>query len=331
MNMRLTTAVACAAAALLSAALLPASEARAACSVKTQPIPVRMQGLRPIVTAKVNGREGHFLLDSGSSINTLNTQFATDLKLKPWNVAETGTRLGTDAHTDIVGAAGLKRSIGLVKADQFEFVGAAFRDVPFMASDRIGGVDGLLGQPFLSQVDVEYDFADNIVRVARAEGCSGVNMAYWAKDGQAYSELPLERIDRDRPHTQGSVYINGVRLRAAFDTGSGATFITETAALRAGVKTTDPGVQPLGSTHGIDGDLKTWVGTFSSVKIGDEEIKNTPMIIGQAEGDEYDVLLGADFFMSHHVYVANSQGKIFFTYSGGPVFRAPRPRPSAGG
>jgi tetratricopeptide (TPR) repeat protein len=32
------------------------------------------------------------------------------------------------------------------------------------------------------------------------------------------------------------------------------------------------------------------------------------------------MLLGDDFFLSHRVYVANSQHKLYFTYNGGPVF-----------
>ena len=32
------------------------------------------------------------------------------------------------------------------------------------------------------------------------------------------------------------------------------------------------------------------------------------------------MLIGADFFLSHRVFIANSQDKIYFTYNGGPVF-----------
>jgi len=35
------------------------------------------------------------------------------------------------------------------------------------------------------------------------------------------------------------------------------------------------------------------------------------------------MLLGLDFLRAHRVYVAHSQGKLYFTYSGGPVFSAP--------
>jgi hypothetical protein len=41
-----------------------------------------------------------------------------------------------------------------------------------------------------------------------------------------------------------------------------------------------------------------------------------------------DMLLGADFFLSHRIYVANGQEKIYFTYNGGPVF-ALNPRGAA--
>jgi hypothetical protein len=32
------------------------------------------------------------------------------------------------------------------------------------------------------------------------------------------------------------------------------------------------------------------------------------------------MILGGDFFISHHVYLSNSQHRIYFTCSGGPVF-----------
>ena len=32
------------------------------------------------------------------------------------------------------------------------------------------------------------------------------------------------------------------------------------------------------------------------------------------------MLIGADFFLSHHVYVANASRHMYFTYDGGPVF-----------
>jgi hypothetical protein len=117
------------------------------------------------------------------------------------------------------------------------------------------------------------------------------------------------------------------KMHAFFDTGAETSFITKGAA-RAGVRTTDPGVKPAGMSHGVDSDLMTWVAPFASIKIGEEEIKNTRLAIGDSHAEDFDVLIGADIFLAHHVYVANSQGKVYFTYSGGPIFRATAPSPA---
>jgi hypothetical protein len=136
--------------------------------------------------------------------------------------------------------------------------------------------------------------------------------------------MSLSWTERDDPHTVGIVYVNGQKMRATFDTGSPSSFITQAAAARAGVKVTDPGVTPLGEGGGVGGSFTLWAGIFADVKIGDEEIKNTPLQIGATKARSFDIVLGADFFASHHVYVSNSQGKAYFAYEGGPVFVAKR-------
>jgi predicted aspartyl protease len=152
----------------------------------------------------------------------------------------------------------------------------------------------------------------------------------WLKPGMSYSVLDLIHADREDPHTIAAIWINGVKMRAYFDTGASTSFITARAAARAGVKTTDAGVEPAGFSHAFDrADIKTWVARFASVKIGDEEIKNTRLSIGDSQADDFDVLIGADFFLAHHVYVANSQDKLYFTYEGGQVFRISEPDEAA--
>ncbi|MEI9890012.1 MAG: hypothetical protein WDN45_04660 [Caulobacteraceae bacterium] len=50
-------------AAFAAMGLLIAYPASAACSLKTQPIPVKVVGFKPMITAKVNGKTGAFLLE----------------------------------------------------------------------------------------------------------------------------------------------------------------------------------------------------------------------------------------------------------------------------
>jgi hypothetical protein len=278
---RLTTAAGCAVLGLLIA-----QPAMAACSLKTQPIPVKLVAFRPTVAVKVNGKPATFLLSSEAPVNMVSSKFATAQKL-----ASAGA--GTNGAT-------------VVKAGQLEFAGATLKDVPLVTSSTLPDVDGVIGQTILHQGDVEYDLAGGKVLLAKADGCDTVDMAYWVKEGQTYYIMPLAASDT--PATRTEIVVNGVKLRATFDTGIPYTIITEKAAEKAGVKVTDQGVKPLDQT----GAIKTWIGNFADVKLGDEAFKNAPLEIARTNED-YDVLLGGDFFGAHHLYVSNSQQKIFFT------------------
>ncbi len=301
---------------------LGSAHARAACNLKTVDVPVKMDGLRPLVSVRVDGQEARFLLDSGAFYNSINAKLATKQKLKPAPVLTTGSLFPTAGATRMTGAAGADRTAAVVIAPSFEFAGQAYRNVPFVSLTDFGNADGILGQNYLREVDVEYDLGHGMLRLVQPQGCGGGNMAYWVKPGMSYSIMPIEVIGNTvNAHTIGQITINGVKMRAYFDTGAATSFITEHAADRAGVKTTDPGVTQVGSSRGIDQrDMKTWVAHFSSIGIGDEEIKNTELRIAQSEAFDFDVLVGADFFLSHHIYVANSQHKLYFTYGGGQVF-----------
>jgi len=73
------------------------------------------------------------------------------------------------------------------------------------------------------------------------------------------------------------------------------------------------------------GTYPTWIARFDTFAVGDELVKNAMLRIGdtemdQAAGDPVEMLIGADFLLSHRVYVANSERKLYFTYLGGPVF-----------
>jgi tetratricopeptide (TPR) repeat protein len=60
--------------------------------------------------------------------------------------------------------------------------------------------------------------------------------------------------------------------------------------------------------------------------LGDEVIENARLRIGDTDlAGLADMVLGADFFLSHRVYVAKSQKKIYFTYNGGRVFDLSKP------
>jgi predicted aspartyl protease len=309
-----------------AAALLGPLQAHAACRLATADVPVTMEGLRPLVAAKIAGKPVKLLLDSGAFGSSLTASFATREKLSPMAATAIGSLVPGSASTITSGARGHETMTGIVIAPTFEFGGSVFPNVKFLTIRDIGDdAVGLVGQNLLKTSDDEYDFKNGMMRLVRPQDCETTALAYWAKPGASYSVIPLDSEGHATAHNIALITVNGQTMRAYFDTGANTSFITAHAAAKAGVRTSDPSVIPAGQSHGLDGDIKTWVGTFSSIKIGDEEIKNGKLTIGESVASDFDVLIGADFFMAHHVYVANSQGKLYFTYDGGPVFRTSAP------
>jgi len=66
--------------------------------------------------------------------------------------------------------------------------------------------------------------------------------------------------------------------------------------------------------------VRTWIAPFDTFQAGDEEtIRHGRIRFGEMTSDT-DMLLGADFFIAHRIYVSNSQHRLYLTYEGGPVF-----------
>src|SRR5262249_26302325 len=88
-----------------------------------------------------------------------------------------------------------------------------------------------------------------------------------------------------------------------------------------------------GLSRGIGSrSVQTYIATFQSFKIGDEEIRNPRLRFGDIHNMDEDMLIGADFFLSHRIFVATNQRKLYATFNGGPVFNlTERSIPGAGG
>jgi tetratricopeptide (TPR) repeat protein len=79
-------------------------------------------------------------------------------------------------------------------------------------------------------------------------------------------------------------------------------------------------------SHGVGSHLvRTWIAPIDDFKIDSEEIKHTRLRIADSDMIGVDMVLGADFFLSHRVYVSNLQHKLYLTYNGGPVFKLTEP------
>ncbi|HEY2676321.1 MAG TPA: aspartyl protease family protein [Steroidobacteraceae bacterium] len=275
--------------------------------------------MRPRIDAKINGQDARFLVDSGAAFSVISSATAAQFNLRLQD-APYGLELRGFGGT-------VKPRMATVK--DFLLAGFLLHNKEFLVvgSEVGGGGGGLLGQDFLQAFDVEYDLADGVIRLFRVENCKHAMLAYWLKPGQAYSVLDIESTSPSRPHTIAPVYVNGKKLRALFDTGAQVSVLSLRAAKEAGVNLETPGVQKAGAWGGIGrGSTETYIAPFASFKVGDaEEIQNTRLRIADTGAAAADMFIGDDFFLSHRLFVSNSQHKMYLTYNGGAVFNLESP------
>jgi tetratricopeptide (TPR) repeat protein/predicted aspartyl protease len=298
------------AAAIGSLASAPAS---AACVLhKIGELPVTMDGLTPTVAVKINGDDVRMIADSGSWFGLLTPQAAARLKL----------RIGPLEGGDVEGLGGAEQA-GVAQTKDFTILGYTFHDADFVvASPQLAPLDGLIGNNLLSFADTEFDLANGVIRLFKPVGCrQNTNLAYWAAQTGAYGSVPMPAAAAPDFKIVVHVQVNGHDMTAIIDSGAGRSYISRDAAKTADVTVSTAGVKTASVGYGVGRHpINSWTATFQTFRIGDEEVKNAVLEIGDGQLSDADMLIGADFLLSHRVYVANSEHKLFFSYIGGPVF-----------
>jgi tetratricopeptide (TPR) repeat protein len=296
-------------------ALSPSSAGAASrCNLMMYPrVPVRMEDLQPIIAARIDGVEAQFIVDTGSFFDFLSPAAAAQFKL-PLTYAPPGYF--------VTGVGGTSVQPQVATAETFTVAGITGHGAKFLVgeNDFQGGVAGILGQNIFRLADLEYDFADGVLRFVKPQHCGGQVLAYWATT-QPIATVGLSWMSDTQTDIIAKAAVNGHGIRALFDSGSWRTILSLRAAKRAGITPDSPGVVPAGESIGLGNKpVKVWVAPIEKFEIGGEAIEHTHVLIGDIGLEDADMMLGADFFLAHHIYVAYSQSKLYFTYNGGPVF-----------
>ena len=277
------------------------------------------------VEALINGQPVRLILDTGSEATILYRSTAERLGLK-WSSGGQITLYGVGGST----------ALGEARLKDFSVAGATIHNFNIAVAGQIHdpSAQGVLGARFLLQGDMEFDLAHGKVRFLKPKDCNGDQVVYW---GGSYAVTPM--LDgHDRKEIEVRVIVNGRPVRALMDSGADLSTLTSTAAERVGAKAFSPDSIPGQGAEGFAGvKLTSRAKIFPSFSFGDETIKNarieiadlfsgdeeTPIgsIVPQAVIDFPEMLLGADFFRSHRIYVARSQKKVYASYIGGPVFK----------
>ncbi len=289
-------------------------------------LPVTMAGTRPTVTMYINGQPARFMIDSGSWASSIDTTAAKALGLKLAKTDEKARGIGgdVDLYFTTIKSFGFTKDVTLGQVDM-------------LASADVGenGIVGLIGENVLGFADIEYDLPHGAIRFFKQDGCKGANLGYWANgaaveiDLTHTGKLPPSR-DRDPSHydpsdldrdVRAAALVNGQRIIVTFDTGASTSILNTSVAARTGVTPDTPGAVSVGLFGGVGPERKSaWVAPFDSFALGAERINHTRLRFGDLNRTQTDMLLGADFFLSHRVFIANSLSKAFISYVGGPVF-----------
>jgi predicted aspartyl protease len=293
---------------------LLAAAARADCQLaKILDLPVNSDDPQARIPAQINGQELRLLVDSGAVESMVSTATAARLKLQTYYPANSGVRRRGSADVN---------HIEIARVPEMKVAGLTIKDgeMSLIGGSAVG--DGVLGQNVLRHFTVEYDFGHGMMRLFTANGCESAKFAYWLAPEDRYSSMRIGIVEDSNPYTAGEAYVNGARVRVVFDSGLTRSIITRDAAARAGVKVktkerVDAGVaEAPGLEH-----LKTYVGEFATFKIGDnEQLRNVKIPIADVKLRYADMLLGADFFMAHHIIVGNKEERLMMSYNGGPPF-----------
>jgi predicted aspartyl protease len=279
----------------------------------------------PVVDGQINGAPVKIMFDTGSSFSMIYRHEAQRLGLPLTRVPGMEAE-GLGGETDMYQAHINELQIGGSTKQNFDLLVSGDQD-----SSR--GVDMILGNDFFSEVDAEFDLPDGVVRLFQPKGCTPPQLVYWG--APSYSQATLLPWPRDWPAPNIMAVLNGQPVRARLDTGAYTSLVDSGKAAFLGVTKLDAAGRELRGNGPRRSE--SWVGQFNSIAIGDEQISHVRLQIADMINlsqstdtgtrlvdrgvDSPAMLIGADFFHSHRVFVDYGDHMVLFSYQGGPVFQ----------
>jgi predicted aspartyl protease len=298
---------------------------------KVGELPVRMDGNRPFIEGAVNGKPILALADTGASTSILRRGAVSRLGLTLANLRGV-TVWGIGGESSAYSTRISELKLGSYAVRDFDILVAGSQEARGEGEDSL-----LIGWDFFLNFDVEFDLKNNVIRFFKPVDCKDVPLEYW---GQTYSLAEIKR--NNTRNLLVDVQVNGKTVTAEMDSGAFTSIISTRAAARAGVTPQSPGVTSSGVIGGLGaGAVESWIGVFDTFSFGDETVRRaklrladlfqhntyreTGALTSRRVATQTEMFLGADFFRAHRLLISNSQGKIYFTHNGGPVFQTVGP------
>jgi predicted aspartyl protease len=295
------------AAVLLLLALTLAACARTAqnplpagCTLAKQAdVPLRVERNFMLATVSLNGQDATMVVDTGAEATTL--------------TPETVKRLGLplDGHGSVLrGVSGSVHSANarlrllaisgmILDSDQSVSVGEM---PPF--PDIEPPVAGLLGADVLARYEVELDMPNRRMALFTAHGCTGFTP--WPEA----ITVPLHRTTTGLAFV-GTV-VDGHSVRALVDTGARTTLLTRKTALALGVNAAALAADHTHNGIGIgNASIVFHQHRFAEIGLPGDVEHDMPANITELSLPGIDMLLGADYFDTRHIWISYTSGRLF--------------------
>lgn len=325
--------------ALLAGTVLAAGTAQAACNLElSASLPLKIENGRMFVPGKIGDHPVEYLVDL-ASMNVLLTAAGRDFGVTPDNFRSLPLKA-------VMGDMEKQATLG---PDADHNVALAVDRLPIRLTGSLANFGSpqavaTLGMDFFAHFDVEFDAAHQTINLFQPKGCESAKLAYWTKhyvaaDMVANITRPLNVEPYtvfNFPHINIRVSVNGHDMLAAIDTGYRDSSLSLAAAHTAGIES---GPETDAVPDVFDGySTRAWLASTDQIALGSEIVAqakphiqsfrppagSTTAPIGTIAANTRnfgdDMMLGADFFLSHRVLVSYSQNKVYFSPVEGQTF-----------
>lgn len=285
----------------------PPNTAAQTCGVeRVAAIPLVYAGGFLVVPGGLDGHQVPLMLDTGSEQSTVTPAAVSSLQL------DRDPLRRTTIH-------GIGGEVGNLNVRLVSFGVGPLRFVdPSLAVGPVPQVPGLrqplagvLGEDFLADYDLDLDPPRHSLTLFRVRDC-GAGFTPWQN---AAPPLKLHRPEKGL--TAIHLEVDGQTVSALVDSGARGSLVTLEAARRLGVTddalAADPAVRDYGVGQTI---LPGHIHRFAEIRIGRQVFRNQPMVVVDTSIRGADILLGADFLHTRHVWLSSAADKMFFAPPG---------------
>lgn len=244
-------------------------------------------------------------------------------------VNEFGLTRGTTNYT-LFDSGGREFRPSLVRVPELRIGALRGDSLPFIV--RNDGGDGTLAPDILNNYDIELDYSARIFNILKPKKCREA-VVHWAND--KIVAVPL-RTAKVSGHSFVPVRIDGVKFDAMLSLASVDSWINaDLARARLKVDFANPNLKEVSELQGPSFSKKIYERKFRSIEFEDmavqeplmqlmpdmidRKISNQPYVGGLIERQEeerlQDAMLGMSVLQYFHIYIANSEHRMYLTKS----------------